>query len=546
MTSASPAITLPPSVEGREVQDAYKAYTTSSDVAERNSALLRFAIAHPFIQVKTPVTHIYKDHSVTITGYQLAIFKFRKWLTKDSEGRKYKSAAGGMSDDGLYTVSPMLRALMPRGLSEVKFKPTGGGKETTVVFKGIPKFSGLVASDEDEESNASANIFFYKGKSIDNAGGFYTTAKSNGENAKLGCHIVDGIVYLIAGSKNTCFLWPAKEPVQRFQKANNPSVPGQFICALYSDWFLKLAKEQQSRFAEDMGKNYGTIMAEINTPWYEHVVPINSLYIECYCLLDVHGQPVHPREAFEFFRRFGIKQMHPTISAAPAPKKDSITKPEDLQNVVNRESWIDTINKDGAYKLDAKTTYIGHVFFSRHDIKELSTVVNSIREATNTEGAVLYLTDAKTEEVIGLVKVKASEYVIRRRLRENMKGAIFGPLRRGDIKDFPAPMPMKNKRKGGSGAVSGVKSVSGALQTAKDRIVKGARGLTHVPGHEKHWKEWAQFGTGFAEYWCRTRLLDGLDPNRILVAAVLQESKLRIASLFSEYSQQLKKSEKPK
>jgi len=99
-----------------------------------------------------------------------------------------------------------------------------------------------------------SDLIVYPGKTINDAGGFYTTAKSNGENAKLGCLVADEIPYLVAGSKNTCMVWPAEQPVEKYVPADNPSVPAQFICLLYSNWFLGLSKEQRSLFVSEMSQ----------------------------------------------------------------------------------------------------------------------------------------------------------------------------------------------------------------------------------------------------------------------------------------------------
>ncbi|GAB5353899.1 hypothetical protein AAMO2058_000073700 [Amorphochlora amoebiformis] len=475
----------------------------------------------------------------------LNVFKFRKWL--NGQGKPYKKAAGGMSDDGLYTVSPKLRELMPRGLHEVKF--IGKDSCTTVLFRGIPKFSGLVASDEDEESNASASIFFYDGQSLQDAGRFYVTAKSNGENAKLGCRIIEGTTYLFAGSKNTCMVWPALIPRGEIQPATDHNIPAQFICLLWSHWYLKLSGEQQKAFATQMTEKFGTIMGEINTPWYEHVVPINELFLECYAILDNDGRPVHPKCAFDFFKTHGIHQHYPSIAAATPAEKKTPHRPENLKEVFLKESNIDKIGPDGL-KLDAKTNYISHVFFQSNDIKDLDDVVDKIRNASNTEGAVLYLTHKTSEKVIGLVKVKSSQYVVWRRLRETMKSCLFRPLNNGEIEEFPTTTggkpkgSKKNKPKtrGLRELLQATKKVClidssryGIVHSRPDRIHRGMRSLSHVPGCKTNWRTWSKEGMGFADWWCKSRLLDGKEPNRVDVQFVYKESKCRYASLVTEY-----------
>jgi len=143
-------------------------------------------------------------------------------------------------------------------------------------------------------------------------------------------------------------------------------------------------------------------------------------------------------------------------------------------------------------------------------------------------------------QVIGLVKVKSSEYVIRRRLRENLKGGLFGPLRRGEIKEFP-PSKEKllaksgSKKKNQKKAAIGSKSLNHVLGVTRDRIYKGCRKLTHVPGCSELWEEWFAFGKGFSEWWVESRLLNGYNPEKVNLEAVLEEAKIRIASLYAEY-----------
>ena len=71
------------------------------------------------------------------------------------------------------------------------------GNVTTFGFRGIPKFSGLVASDEDEESHAEAAMFFFDGQTMEDVKEVYVTEKSNGENAKLSVRVLDGVDYLL-------------------------------------------------------------------------------------------------------------------------------------------------------------------------------------------------------------------------------------------------------------------------------------------------------------------------------------------------------------
>ena len=73
----------------------------------------------------------------------------------------------------------MLRRTLPRGCHYIKATHKKTNKETEFLFRGIPKFTGLLACDEDEISNSSADQFYFvKGKDATMA---YETEKSNGE-----------------------------------------------------------------------------------------------------------------------------------------------------------------------------------------------------------------------------------------------------------------------------------------------------------------------------------------------------------------------------
>ena len=86
--------------------------------------------------------------------------------------------------------------------------------------------------------------FFYGGKSWSDADFFVETEKSNGENAKLAVARVPphGDIFLVAGSKNTCLIWPADEastdhyaaacPEGKVDGSSLPeihSIPGPFV-----------------------------------------------------------------------------------------------------------------------------------------------------------------------------------------------------------------------------------------------------------------------------------------------------------------------------
>ena len=515
------------SVDG-EVKEAYEAYCKAETASDKHALLLKVVKMHPFVKERKPVYFKYLKHSVRVTGYVLDVWRFRKWLSSKA-GREFKSKAGGMSDDGLYTVSPVLRELMPRGLHEVVFEQkepkAGSVPATRMLFRGIPKFSGLSAQDEDEISNASAGIFFFDGKRLADAGAFYLTAKSNGENAKFSAALVDGTKYLISGSKTTCRVWPADDNVTDHFPNPKRELPADFISLVYSDWFLKLSRSDRDRFIKAMTERFGTVMAEINTPWNEHIVPINSLFVECYCALDRSGRPVHPKVSIDFFDSFGIRPFRDSIAAAP-PLTRVTPSPEALEAQIRAE--MKAAREEEGYRLDSKK-FMGRIYSSVHNIKELDEVIAKVRDATNTEGAVLYITEAGTNAVIGLIKVKASEYVVRRRLRENFKSGMLRLLDKGGVKEFPP-----DSKQGGSKRTK-PQPLKAILPKLEKRLVDKIKQLTHLPNCASKWKIWAGYSILFLRWWVKTRLLNGEDSKRVNLKCVLLEARCRLASLFQEF-----------
>ena len=125
--------------------------------------------------------------------------------------------------------------------------------------------------------------------SFEDAHHLFVTRKSNGENANMGFVEIDEVQYLIAGSKNTCLIWPADSPsTEYFCSARELDLVnavgsdiGPNVADILSTWYLqKTDAEQQAMFGEWCQGGMGTIMGELNRPWAEHLVPIGTLYLE--------------------------------------------------------------------------------------------------------------------------------------------------------------------------------------------------------------------------------------------------------------------------
>ena len=154
---------LPCEAEG-PIPEKFAAFSAAGTAAERDALLLEILEEHPFVKKGNIEVSERPQHRFEIRRFQLDVRKFQKWIQKDEVGKTFREIAGGVSDDGLYTLSPILRVILPRGTHSVKVVPKEGeGAPTTFLFRGIPKFTGLEARDEDEDSNSHQANFFYGG-----------------------------------------------------------------------------------------------------------------------------------------------------------------------------------------------------------------------------------------------------------------------------------------------------------------------------------------------------------------------------------------------
>ena len=111
-------VTFVKGVEDSAVQERFAAYvkTLHGDNTEARVVALRAVFdAHPFVRHGLPRTVELPEHSFEVVGYSLNIAAFRKWL-KTSDP-KTRSQFRGVSDDGLYALSSLLRQTLPRGAS---------------------------------------------------------------------------------------------------------------------------------------------------------------------------------------------------------------------------------------------------------------------------------------------------------------------------------------------------------------------------------------------------------------------------------------------
>jgi hypothetical protein len=189
-------------------------------------------------------------------------------------------------------------------------------------------------------------------------------------------------------------------------------------------------------------------------------------YLEVYSVLQ--GQdalPISPKSAFDYFQSLGLKSKH------------------------------------GSFR---------HVPFTSHRIQDLKTRLQIIRSSKNNEGAVLYLFDKKGTTV-GLVKVKATDYVVRRRLRESLSATLITKVFKGDVEGFP---PHSIFSSSSSSSKNNNSKKNRNRKTSLDDIVKKNEKLlplkmsrlTHVPNHKVESPKWGRYAVDFMHWWIRTRI----------------------------------------
>ena len=365
---------------------------------------------HMFVKTRKTTIEL-ANYTINIQGFQASSYTFSKWISKTPEGQTFKDMAGGTSDDALYRISAVLRTCLPRGCHSISIASKKTGNTVLrCIFRGMPKFTGLSASDDgdDAASNHNEDFFYHKGKIAD-VRTFFATTKSNGENAKLSVLVIEGKRYLMSGSKMTCDIWPANEPYTKHQeeplidddKGKYPGA-GYTIGCVYSNWFRTQTKQVQDLYFKNMWSvdgHHKTIMGEVNRPWEEHILPIatHHAFIEIFSIIDESGLPLSPIKVFEFFDRLDIKPRD-------VGKDTHFLKTQ----IPRQDDWWDHIwpsLKDCSIQeplTQSRNMY--SIAQSRHQIEELDAQIDLIRASTTLEGSVLYLCD-KDDIVLNIVKV---------------------------------------------------------------------------------------------------------------------------------------------
>lgn len=259
----------------------------------------------------------------------------------------------------------------------------------------------------------------------------------------------------------------------------------------------------------------GTIMGELNRPWAEHLVPIGTLYLEVYAILGADGKPLPPAACFSFFSRHGIAEA----------------------------------NADDKPLVDGDQPF-RQVWYSEAPVDELQSQVTRSRADRGNEGVVIYAC-SEDDSVLGLVKIKTNEYVIKRRLRETIRGRLMSPLSHGEILSV---VPIGNKRKGNCIRSQDPKIKEGdrvplaeVIEKVQLQLRGGMRNLAHVPGCAEMHTVWADWACGFVDWWIENRLkaayeneeddIHRVAANAAALRKMLEEYDCTFASLVATYEE---------
>lgn len=448
---------------------------------DRNELVLAVLRAHPFIEVKGkpgggPCTDLGGRLGVVAEEhFKLSLSAFRSWLKKD-EGKPFNER--GLlrpSDDGIYTKSAVLRRCMPRGLSVISFSGSPG---TTFIIRGFRKFTGLTASDEDEESEATEHgeDFYLAPKCL--ATRFAVTTKSNGENGKFAVREAQGEVVLLAGSKNTCLAWRAEQDVAEVHPLGDPAFPAPFIAEKMQRFWRGWGEGTRQAFVDRVAQDQLTLMLEHNSSIHEHVFPIPEDFVEFVAVLDREGLPVSQNVAFQLFDEFHLPRVRCEMG-------------------LSLESLPEKLAEE--------------------------------RAATDREGAVLYL-ETDDGAPVALLKVKSDFYVQARRTRQTIWCGLVDPLLRfKSLQSEEAQQFLEGVRADGTKAKTGWDSVAA-------RLASGMQGLTHLESCAANWKAWAETAVGFLQWFRKHYEAAASDGDR---KAFLSMTKNRFGTVYRNYCRDL-------
>ena len=411
---------------------------------------------HPFVKSRT------KKFGFKLGDGTVVEILMRQW---DIASRKVLGEAGlelkRVADPSgtAFAASPIVSECLNRGTHFVRVS-VGGSPVKVFFVLGAPKFSGMNEGDDDDDQGMTSDMFCNDGKSIRDCSLAITTEKANGINGKGCIHVVDylvdgesrSFVLVCVGTKGTLTffpliadydeMYPADKPkdsaeldllkkmpgdlgypklLDKVRSVKKPTTMRRELALTFQKWLRGLSDEKLMEFADLFRTGHYTSMVfEGLLPDDEHMVelPNANTIIVPFTFID-HGtsKPIDPREALRVFNRFELP-----------------------------------VYESGAVQGDAKAV----LFSVKHKIvsaeifqnpKKRDEYLAEMRQRSKTEGNVIYMyyhTPAGELRFLGMFKVKASDYITFRFLRQLLlrSGKTgFGPF--GYIGKLFGPKPIQ-------------------------------------------------------------------------------------------------------
>jgi hypothetical protein len=357
--------------ENRVFFDQKKAeeYVDKAPASDSPADIIAWAKNHPFLKIssyKVPIgilpeklgeTHL---HDITV--------------------KPPRSRGPRIIDDDIYDAFPHVRTYVPRGLCIVEaFNSETKQKTLQVSVLGMVKFTGGPGDDDDfdeadaDEANSKTPRYeHYFLEPAANTVSIISTTKENGDAAHLGQVRLDGVTYLVLGSKNVHLLAKKVSDIDKYTE--NRFMVARLVAKSMLEYINSLDQKAFDKFLDYMNDHQLTATLEF---------------------LQIDNQHI---EFFDF-----DKSRFRFIAFTTNKNRDSLVYDDILASVsVAKEAGFDTVQVE-------KFTYA-----------QQNEVFDKVRAGYGTEGAVLYYVNANGH-VIGMVKKKTIWYILVRAVREKIK-----------------------------------------------------------------------------------------------------------------------------
>ena len=346
-------------------------------------------------------------------------------------------------------------------------------EEYTTVIRGLDKFTGLTAADEDEVSDATdhKSLFFAGGVAYTDAQTLFVTTKSNGENAKATLRKVGGQWWVLAGSKNVCLLTPLETNPRELYDQTDPTIPSWKILNAFYDYVTEVVvgeKNALDTLGARLHDSHYVFLFEFNNATHEHLFPIEEDFLDGFAIRGVGSAAIDPVETCAIFDEFGFPRVK----------------------------------------------------CERRDISELDDVVAEVRADCTVEGVVIYF--MLDESVVGLLKVKSDFYTLARATREQFKR--LGNAVKQGLRSASSPAATQ----------AALVISDSTVADVKKRIKRRMARMTQIPGTLQDQAGWAARGLAFCDYWLDQYYQP--TPNTVEAKEeCIHQSRAKFGTLYAEF-----------